>query len=130
MQMGDNVFAYVSDEQAFKIFTGGKLLKIESYAPDFYFVKDNIVAFFTENKFQVLLNGIRYELETVKPRNYQASVNSLAYLDNAGRLKLFSEGKTFNVTTETVESYELNGSTLTYYLTANSPKVFWNGKNY
>jgi hypothetical protein len=130
MQIGDNVVAYVSDENYFKVYADGKLLKLESYAPDSYVVKDNIVAFTAENRFQVVYNGTRYELETFQPRNIIISNNSMAYLDNAGRLKMFSEGKTFSVTTETVESFELNGDVLKYYVSGNTAKVYYKGKNY
>ena len=130
MQMGDDIFAYVSDENAFKAFTNGKLLKLETFAPDFYQVKDNILLFYFENKLQVIQNGIRYELENFMPRNYQISNNNLAYLDNSGRLKFFNEGKTTVVTTETIESYELNGDVLKFYVQSNTPKVFWKNKIY
>ena len=130
MQMGDAIFAYVSDENAFKLFTNGKLLKLEAFAPDFYKVKDNILLFYFQNKLQVLLNGTRYELETFMPRSYQISNNNMAYVDNNGRLKFFDGGKTTVVTTETIESYELNGDVLKFYVAENNPKVFWKNKIY
>jgi hypothetical protein len=130
MQMGDNIFAYVSDDNAFKIYTKGKLLKVESYAPDTYMVKDNIAAFYAENKFQVFYDGERYELESVQPRSIIISNNSMAYLDHAGRLKLFSEGKTQLVTTETTQGFELNGDVLKYFDSGNGQRIFYKGKTY
>jgi hypothetical protein len=130
MQMGDNLLAYVSDESAFKVYTNDKLLKIESYAPDFYMVKDNIVAFFASNRFQVLHEGQRYELETFQPRSFRISNNSLAYVDNAGRLKMFDMGKTVTVTTEMVEGFELNGNIIKYFVNGNIEKIYYNGKTY
>jgi hypothetical protein len=130
MQMGDEVFAYVSDESAFKVYYGGKLLKLESYKPDSYTVKDNIVAFFAENKFQVFYKGERFELETVQPRSMVISHDCMAYLDGSGRLKLFCEGKTQLVTTETVQSYELNGNLLKYTDSGSAERIFLNGKTY
>lgn len=130
MQMGDDVFAYVSDENAFKVYTKGKLLKLESYAPDTYTVKDNIVSFFADNKFQVFYNGERYNLETVAPRQIVISNNCMAYLDGAGRLKLFNNGKTQLVTTETTQGFELNGDVLKYYDSGNMQRIFYNGKTY
>jgi hypothetical protein len=130
MQMGDDVFAYVSDANAFKVYTKGKLLKLESYAPDNYTVKDNIVAFYAENKFQVFYDGQRYELETAQPKSMIISNNSMAYLDFAGRLKFFSEGKTQQVTTETIQGYELNGDVLKYFDSGNGQRIFYKGKTY
>jgi hypothetical protein len=130
MQMGDDVFAYVSDEYAFKVYSKGKLLKLESYEPETYTVKDNIVAFFADNKFQVFYNGERFELETSAPRSLTISNNCMAYLDHAGRLKLFCEGKTTQVTTETTQGYELNGNILKYYDSVNLQRIWYLGKIY
>ena len=130
MKMGDDIFAFVSDEQAFKVYTNGKLLKLESYTPDFYEVKDNILAFFAENKFQVIYKGTRYVLESFQPRSYQISNDNMAYMDHAGRLKYFDNGNATIVTTETIESYDLNGNVLKYDVPNGTPKVYWNGKNY
>ena len=130
MQMGDDIFAYVSDESAFKIYTKGKLLKIESYAPDYYNVKDNIAAFFINNRFQVFYNGERFELENVQPRSTVISNNCMAYVDNAGRLKLFSDGKTRQVTTDGIQSYELNGDILKFVDSGGLQRIYYNGKIY
>ena len=130
MQMGDSVFAYVSDENAFKVYTNGKLLKVESYVPDYYKVKDNICAFFTENKLQIMFNGTRYELENFSPQSYQISNNNIAWLDNAGRLKMFDNGKILSVTTEIVSSYLLNGDVLKYVGGDNYTHIYYRGKNY
>ncbi len=130
MQMGDRVFAYVSDESAFKVYSNGKLLKLESYPPDTYTVKDNIVAFFANNVFQVFYNGERFELENFMPRKMIISNNCMAYQDNAGRLKLFNEGKTQIVTTETIMDFELNGDILKFKDSGNAQRIFYKGKTY
>ncbi len=130
MQMGHSVLAYVSDENALKVFQNGKLLKLEAFEPDFYKVKDDLLVFYCNQRFQVINNGVRYELENAPPRSYVVSRNYMAYLDNAGRLKFFDNGKTNLVTTETVDSYEVNGDVLKYYVANNTAKIYWKGKNY
>ena len=130
MQMGHSVFAYVTEENAFKVYSNGKLLKLESFVPDFYKVKDDLLVFYMNQRFQVLYNETRYELEVVVPRSYQVSRSNMAYLDNAGRLKFFDKGKTALVTTETVDSYELNGDVLKYYVANNTAKIYYKGKTY
>lgn len=130
MQMGANIFAYVSDESAFKVYSNGKLLKVESYAPDFYKVKDNICVFFTENKLQIMLEGTRYELGNFTPQSYQISNSNIAWKDNAGRLKMFDKGKVLDVTSEIVSSYSLNGDVLQYIGGDNYSHIFYRGKNY
>ena len=130
MQMGHSVFAYVSDENAFKVFQNGKLVKLEAFEPDFYKVKDDLLVFYMNQQFQVIDNGTRHVLETAPPRSYVMSRNYMAYIDNAGRLKFFANGKSNFVTTETVERYEVNGDVLKYYVANNTAKIYWKGKNY
>lgn len=127
---GVDVLAYVADNNAFKVFTGGKLLKVEDYVPDFYTVRDRTVLFFFNNHLQVLLDGVRYELDEFRPQNYQMSENNVAWIDPARRLHIFSEGKTTEVTRDAVKSYELNGNTLRFDLPDGSSRVWYKGKIY
>ncbi len=129
-QVGDDVMAYVSDEGFFKIFSGGKLVKAESYAPEFYMVRDSSVLFFTENKLQLLQNGIRYELDNFKPLNYKMSENCVAWQDNAKRLHFFSNGQSKTITSELFSSYEINGDILRYQLEDGTSHIYYKGKTY
>lgn len=130
MQVGDDLVAYVTDENAFKIFANGKLLKAESYVPEFYKVLDNSVLFFVNNKLQLIQNGNRYELSNFNPKSYKMSQDNIAWVDPTNRLYLFSEGKSKLVTTELFESYELNGNVLRYLLPDGSYKFFYKGEQY
>jgi hypothetical protein len=129
-QVGDDVMAYVSDEGGFKIFSQGKLFKIESYAPEFYKVADDAVVFFADNKFQVMKYGTRYELDQGMPLSYQISRGCIAWQDQAHRLHLFLNGKSQLVTTETFVSYELNGDLLRFQTEDGLSRIFYNGKIY
>ncbi len=127
-QSGDGIVAYVSDEGYFKIFTAGKLVKAESYPPDFYIVRDSCVLFYVDNKFQVLLNGTRVVLDNFKPNSYKISQNNIAWADLSGRLHLYSNGKIYEVTSELFTGYELNGDILRYDLPGGISKIFYKGK--
>lgn len=127
---GVDVVAYVADNNAFKVFAAGKLLKVEDYPPDFYYVRDRTVLFFFNNHLQVFLDGERYELDEFKPLNYQMSENNVAWTDPARRLHIFSEGQSYEVTTDAVKAYELNGNTLRYDLPDGSSRVWYKGKVY
>lgn len=129
-QAGVDVVAYVSDETSFKVFSNGKLIKVEAFAPDFYLVRDRSVLFFMNNQFQLFLDGVRYPLDEFMPLNYQLSENNVAWKDNANRLMVFSEGKTSQVTLENVVAYELNGNTLKYELPDGTSRVWYKGKVY
>ena len=45
-------------------------------------------------------------------------------------VKLFLSGKTYTVSYEIINNYQLNGNVLTYSVGTNTTKFFWNGKNY
>ena len=75
-------------------------------------------------------NGERFELENVQPRSTVISNNCMAYVDNAGRLKLFSDGKTRQVTTDAIQSYELNGDILKFVDSGGLQRIYYNGKIY
>ena len=130
MQAGDDLLAYVSDEGFFKIFDSGKLVKAESYPPDFYFTNDAGVLFFTNNKLQLLLHGVRHELSDFMPKSYKMSNNRVAWMDTAGRLYLFSNGKKEEVSTAAVVDYELNSDILRYKLTDGTNRIYYKGKTF
>jgi hypothetical protein len=129
-KVGDNVTAYVSDENYFKVYADGKLLKLESYAPDFYDVKDQCVVFYINNKFQALVNGVRYELDNFEPISYKISQNNIAWVDQNQRLHLFSNGKSVIATTELFSSYDLNNSILSFTSSENITAIYYQGKIY
>ena len=129
-KVGDNVTAYVSDENYFKVYADGKLLKLESYAPDFYNVKDQCVVFYINNKFQALVNGVRYELDNFEPISYKISQNNIAWVDQNQRIHLFSNGKSVIATTELFSSYDLNNSILSFTSSENITAIYYQGKIY
>ena len=129
-KVGDNITAYVSDENYFKVYADGKLLKLESYTPDFYEVKDQCVVFYINNKFQALVNGIRYELDNFEPVSYKISQNNIAWVDQNQRLHLFSNGKSTIAATELFSSYDLNNTILSFNSPENITAIYYQGKIY
>ena len=129
-KVGDNIAAYISDENYFKIYADGKLLKLESYAPDFYEVKDQCVVFYINNKFQALVNGVRYELDNFEPNSYKISQNCIAWVDQNQRLHLFANGKSTVATTELFSSYDLNNNILSFSSPENITAIYYQGKIY
>ena len=129
-KVGDNLAAYVSDENYFKVYADGKLLKLESYSPDIYDVKDQCVVFFINNKFQAFVNGVRYELDNFQPMSYKISQNCITWVDQSRRLHLFSNGKATIATTEIFSSYELNNDILSFNSPENITAIYYQGKIY
>lgn len=129
-KVGDNLVAYVSDENYFKVYADGKLLKLESYAPDVYDAKDQCVVFFMNNKFQAFVNGVRYDLDNFEPLSYKISQGCIAWVDQNRRLHLFSNGKSTIATTEIFSSYDLNNDILSFNSPENITAVYYQGKIY
>ncbi len=127
-QAGVELLAYVADDNSFKVFNRGKLLKVEAYVPDFYIVRDRSVLFFFNNRLQLIADGVRYQLDEFMPQDYQMSENNIAWRDPSGRLHIFTEGKTHEVSMERITGYELNGITLKYDLADGSSRVWYKGK--
>lgn len=127
---GDDLVAYISDENYFKLFSDGKLVKAESYTPDFYAVKDRSVLFFIDSKLQLVQNGMRYELDHFMPKSYRMSEDNIAWVDPANRLHLFSKGKSKLVTTELFTDYELNGEILRFTTAEGASTIYYHDKFY
>lgn len=129
-QVGDDLIAYVSDEGYFKVFTQGRLIKVETSPPDFYIVKDASVLFFANNKLQILQYGIRNELDMFQPINYKISENCVAWQDPSGRLFMYLNGKVKTVSTEKIVNYELNGDILRYEVEDGTSRIYYNNNTY
>jgi len=129
-QVGDEAIAYVTNENSFKVFQSGKLLKVESYPPSMYAVKDNTVLFYFNNELQILQNGVRFVLDEFAPLTYQMSQDRIAWQDQAKRLYIFTDGKVKLVTTETIIAYELNGDILRYDVPDGTSRIYYKGKTY
>lgn len=127
---GDDLVAYVTDENSFKLFADGKLMKAESYKPDFYAVKDRSVLFFIDSKLQLLQNDMRYELDNFMPKSYKMSEDNIAWVDPANRLHFFSNGKSKQVTTELFTDYDLNGDILRFTTAEGASTIYYQGKFY
>lgn len=127
---GVDLVAYVADDNSFKVFNRGKLLKIESYIPDFYEVRDRSVLFFLNNSLQLISDGERYELDEFMPNSYRMSDDCIAWQDINGRLHIFSGGQNSLVSNEAIVSYELNGNVLKYNLRDGTSRIWCKGKVY
>ena len=130
-QVGDQLIAYIDAQSNFKIFYKGDLITVFNYEPDFYSAVDNVVVFGTENfGFNVFYKGKVYKLESTTPTNFQKDFNSVAYIDQYGYLKMFSDGEIKQVSQIKITDYILNKNVLMYKMNLNDYHFFLNGKDY
>jgi hypothetical protein len=129
---GYDVVAFISNDNNFKIYYNDSVYNIGYFEPD-YLVKDNIVAF--ENgsgKFDVFYKGHIYEIDNYYPgnANIKAGYNSLGYVDQANVLRLFTAGKTYDVTSASISNWRLDYDVLQYQFGRNMFKIFYKGTSY
>jgi hypothetical protein len=128
---GDNLVAYVDYSGNFKIFYKGDVTIIASTEQDFYSVVHNVVVFGTDNvNFSVFFKGENFLLETMLPIQHKEDYNSVGYIDAYGYLKLFSEGRTYEVSPFKLSKFVLTQNVLRYNLGLNDIHFFLNGKTY
>lgn len=129
-QVGDNIVAFVNYEGNFKIFHDGKMYNMGFYEPQ-YQVTDFLVAFEAVNGFfKVFYEGNTEVMENYYPPNLKMQYKSLAYTNQANVLRLFSQGKVYDVTNQTVADYRLDYDVLQYKIGFNRFKIFADGERY
>lgn len=131
-QVNNSAVAYVDAGSNFNIFYGGETMFVSAFAPDFYSAKGNIVHFYLNNEFKAFFKGKNYLLEKVKPPTpYLIGNNTLAYIDNVNRLKLFDNGELRPaVSFEIVNKFVNFRDVLVYYVGNNTTMIFYKGKSY
>jgi hypothetical protein len=129
-KVGDNVVAFVSGDGYFKVFYGDSLHTIGFMNPT-YQVGDNIVAFKDPGgMFKIFYKGGITEMENYFPNNLVLQYNSVAYINTANTLRLFSDGEVYDVTNADLTNWSLNYDVITYQIGQGIFKVFYKGNEY
>lgn len=127
---GDNMVAYIDKDENFRIVANRSIKRLEAGKPDFYTIKDKIMAYFFNNSFVAFTNGQKYVLENYQPTSYYIDGNKLAYVSQNGYLKLFSDGITKIVTIEPAKEITLYGNVLTFKDVTGNVKIYFNDTLY
>lgn len=129
-QVGYGIVAYVNSLNEFKILTDGKLIKVSSFAPDYYEVRGNMIVYVQNNRLIAYYQGKETVLETYIPSEYQISNDGVAYKDVSGRLKFFWKGTLYTASYEITSSFSLNGDVLSFETGPKFTNFFFNGRRY
>ncbi len=103
VKVGDNIAAYVTYSNHFKVFYHNRAYELENAAPSQYKAGCNTVAYVdkaTQN-FKVFYHGNLLQLETFAPASFKVGDDLVAYVDNTGNFKVFDRGEL-----KTVQGYE------------------------
>jgi hypothetical protein len=129
-QVGDDIAAYVDNNEHLIAFYGGDIITLAFDLPQFYEVNDELVIFSIQNYFKVFWRGNVYTLESYVPNNYLANNGIVAYVDEHGYLKVFTQGKTQTVSYEQIKDFEINGNTVNYKFGVKSQNIYLNGQTF
>lgn len=128
--VGDDVVAYYSSDGYFKIFHRGNLYTIGYYEPEFEVV-DRIVAFKDINGyFKVFHEGVQENIDIYYPDKFILGYNSLAYVNKANMLRLFSKGKTYDISNMSIQDFRIDYDVLQFKVGFNAFKMFYDGQFY
>lgn len=135
--VGDDVVAFTSNDGNFKIFYQDSVRTI-GYMKAHYVVGDNVVAYQDATGYlKAFYKGDITNIESYFPNDLQVQYNSLAYINNAGLLRLFTEGELYDVTnsvnndpSDPEPKWTLNYDVLRYKVAPNVYRVFYKGQDY
>lgn len=134
--VGDNVVAFISNDGYFKVFYDDSIRTIGFFRPEFT-VGDNVVAYRdASGYFKVFYKGDIITLESYYPDRFTAQYNSVAYVNQANVLRLFTEGEVYDVTSifnyaeNNAENWELSYDVVRYKVGPNTFRVFYKGQDY
>lgn len=128
--VGDDVVAYYCNDGNFKIFWNGNLYTIGYYEPE-YTVSDRVVSFRDPNGyFKAFYEGEQTMVDNYYPDKILSGYNSLAYVNKANMLRMFSKGKVYDVTSMSLQDMRLDYDVLQYKVGFNAFKLFYDGEFY
>ena len=129
-QVGDDVVAFENNDGYFKIFYKGSVYTIGYYQPN-YKVADRIVAFEDLNGYlKVFYEGEQTVIDNYYPEKMELGYNSLAYINKASMLRMFSKGKVYDVSAMSLLEMRLDYDVLQFKVGFNAFRMFYNGEFY
>lgn len=129
-KVGDGIVAYVDNTGSFKIFADGETTVINSFAPDFYQVHNQMVIYGEHGYLKVWYKNRPYTLETFIPADWMAEWNTIVYRDQNRNVKVFSKGESRVLTYDLAENIELNRDIVVVNKGMNNHDVYYKGKKY
>lgn len=128
---GDNIIAYISERNKdFKIWYQGESYEIERNVSKTKFKAGrDIVAYVDEleQNFKVFYKGEIYTIEDFIPTSYQVANGFVAYVDQMGEFKIFTDGETNIVSPNTPDAY-LASDNILAFIENDYFKAWYNGE--
>jgi len=130
-EVGNDLMAYVTQDDYFKIFYNGNLYEIGNYIPSYFKIQDNVIVYADRVGYSYAFwQGKSYPLENFVPNSIVIGQNTVMYYDQSNRLKIFSFGKLYPMDIETYFSTRLDYDVVQMQLQGKRFKFFSGGKVY
>ncbi len=133
-QMGEELMAYIDQNNNFKVFENGQLATISTYPPDTFLVKDSIIVYRELNNLKAYYKGKIYEIENnFIPTEFMIGGYSLAYLDANQNIKVFQKGesKVVNYGSQfQVNDFDLINNVVIFNVGVNTTLIYYNDQLY
>jgi 10-bladed beta propeller domain len=115
---GDNIIAYVSARTGdLMVFYQGGTYKLEQFVSEgTYKAGKDIVAYMNaaDQKFKVFYRGETFVIEDFPPLSYKTGDGIVAYVDNSGRFKVFSNGEVTDISSSEPGFYDVQNRIVVY----------------
>jgi len=89
----NELVAFVDENDNFFIYYKGRLLKIDTYAPEYFFGKDNILCYSYQSQLKIVYEGKITVEQNVERQNITAGSNAVLYTTNSGKPAYFYKGR-------------------------------------
>lgn len=129
VRAGENLIAYVDDNNVFKVYRSGERFIVEDRAPKSYVPKADIIAYVDDfGTFKVWYQNEVISLQDIVPRMYYTADKMVAYLDDMTNFVCFYDGEMYDILPYQPKSIVMKDNVLLYADNRDFHYVFYKGK--
>lgn len=129
VRAGENIIAYVDDNDVFKAFYNGERFIVEDRAPKSYVPKADIIAYIDDfGTFKVWYKNEITELQEIVPNRYHVADKMVAYLDDMTNFVCFYDGELYDILPYQPKRLVVQDNILLYADNRDFHYVFYKGK--
>lgn len=128
-QVGDQIMAYIDNQQDLKFFENGEIHQITS-EPEFYEVKDHIIVYEEQGSFKTICQGEKYIIEQYIPQPYYLDVNTISYLEHNESIRVFQHCEHITANKIEVVKFNMVRNVIVFAEEDEKIKVYFNGQVY
>lgn len=129
-QVGYEKVAYIDNMDAFKLFDNGIQYIVSDFAPESYFLKDDMLMYHMQNQLWAFYEGENVLVENYIPTEYKYNNKRVVYLDQNGYLNLFDNGNHKILSYEQINDFDVLRNVIVFNQGVNTTKIYYKDKMY